>query len=161
MLRLSSLEASRLARSIDQSRVGNRVSAEELRCAIAASPAPKKRHGKFNAIKVDAPEGRFDSKMEYERFLTLRLLERAGEISDLRRQIPYKLEAGGIHISTYVADFVYKKADVVVVEDAKGFRTGEYRQKRRLMKEILGIVIFESGRPEKNKRRKADKSKGK
>lgn len=147
-------------RSLDTSQLGNRVSAEEFRQALSKS-APKKRNGKFNAIKVNAPEGRFDSKMEYERFLVLRLLERAGEITDLQRQIRYDLQAGGIHISTYVADFVYKKSGETVVEDAKGFRTSEYLQKRRLMKEILGIQIFESGRPERKKRPRADKNKGK
>ena len=146
-------------RSLDTSQLGNRVSAEEYRQALSKGSS-KKRNGKFNAIKVNAPEGRFDSKMEYERFLVLRLLERAGEICDLQRQIPYALQAGGIHISTYVADFVYKKNGETVVEDAKGFRTSEYLQKRRLMKEIFGIQIFESGRPERKKRPKADKNKG-
>lgn len=147
-------------RSLSSHLFGSHISAQELRQALNASPA-KKRHGKYNAIKVDAPEGRFDSKMEYDRFLTLRLLERAGEISDLHRQVPYVLQVAGIHISTYVADFVYQKDGKTVVEDAKGFRTTEYRQKRRLMKEILGIEIFESGRPEKKKGPMATKNKGK
>jgi hypothetical protein len=122
-----------------------RISAAELREAMSGSKASS-RAGKYNAQRVKTEDGNFDSKMEYQRFLALRLLERAGQIQDLRRQIPFKLEAGGISISTYVADFVYQQDGYQVVEDSKGFKTPEYRLKRRLMKEILGITILETGR---------------
>lgn len=115
------------------------------------------RNGKFNAIPVTTQEGRFDSTAEYERYLVLKLLERAGEITELTRQIPYSLDAGGIHISNYVADFVYKIKGATIVEDVKGVRTPEYRLKRRLMKEILGIEILETGR--RNKPKKASNNK--
>lgn len=110
------------------------------------------RNGKYNAIAVTTQEGRFDSTAEYERYLVLKLLERAGEITELTRQIPYSLDAGGIHISNYVADFVYKIKGVTIVEDVKGVRTPEYRLKRRLMREILGIEILETGRSDKRKK---------
>ena len=139
---------------------GDRISAAQFReMQSQAATSKKSRNGKFNAIVVTTDEGRFDSKMEYQRYLTLKLMERAGEISGLQRQVRYELTAGGIQICTYVADFVYKKQDATVVEDAKGFKTPEYRLKRRLMKEILGIDILETGRdrtpkkhPHNNKR---------
>ncbi len=122
------------------------MSAADFREAVSASSGKtKKRAGKFNNKKVTTDEGVFDSTTEYKRFLDLRLLERAGEISDLRRQVRYSLDIGGIHISAYIADFVYIQDGKEVVEDSKGFRTREYLQKRRLMKEILGITILETG----------------
>lgn len=101
---------------------------------------------KMGARKVYTTEGTFDSMEEHKRWCSLKLLLRAGVISDLRRQVKYSLDAGGIHISNYVADFVYLNDGVEVVEDSKGFKTPEYIQKRRLMKEILGIEIFETGK---------------
>lgn len=126
---------------------GDRMSVEQFRdLQNQAAKSKKSRNGKFNAIAIATSEGRFDSKMEYQRYLTLKLMQRAGEISDLQRQVRYNLVAGGIEICTYVADFVYKKQDSVVVEDAKGFKTPEYRLKKRLMRDILGIEILETGR---------------
>lgn len=121
------------------------MTAAELREAVSGQPGKKK--SKFRNKVVHTEDGKFDSIEEHKRFLHLRLLERAGEIRELKRQVRYRLEAGGIHISDYVADFVYLSHDgLLVVEDSKGFITPEYRQKRRLMKEILGITILETGR---------------
>lgn len=101
---------------------------------------------KMGAIKVYTEEGKFDSKEEYRRYLTLKMLLAGGVISDLRRQVTYSLDAGGVHISNYVADFVYVSEGEVIVEDSKGFKTATYIQKRRLMKEIHGITILETGK---------------
>jgi hypothetical protein len=133
------------------------MTAAEFRVA-SAKPAAAHKRAKFNNKIVHADEGRFDSTEEYKRFLVLRLMERAGEIADLQRQVKFSLDAGGIHINDYVADFVYMKDGEQVVEDSKGHITPEYRQKRRLMKEILGIDILETGRamtkPKQKKRAK-------
>lgn len=136
-----------------------RMTAAELRAAVAKASAPAKKSLYGNKIVVNEL-GKFDSGEEYKRFLALRLLERAGVIHDLKRQVRFSLDSGGIHISTYVADFVYMKDGAQVVEDSKGCITPEYRQKRRLMKEILGIEILETGKamsapsPRKKKRSK-------
>jgi hypothetical protein len=131
------------------------VTAGELRQALAKqSKTSKGRTGKYNAKVVETAEGRFDSITEYKRYLALSLEARAGLIKDLRLQVRYPLVAGGIHISTYVADFVYERDGQLVVEDSKGFRTREYLQKRRLMREIHGITILETGRPGPSKRKK-------
>lgn len=115
---------------------------------------------KMGARKVYATDGTFDSIEEHKRWCALRLLLRAGVISDLRRQVKYSLDAGGIHISNYVADFVYLNDGVEVVEDSKGFKTPEYIQKRRLMQEILGIVIFETGKSSTRSPRTRKASRG-
>lgn len=110
----------------------------------------------------------FDSKREALRYQELKLLERCGGISDLRRQVTYELipvqrekstrvyskgrkkgqpiEGKVIEKAvTYKADFVYKDnlTDKDVVEDAKGMRTKDYIIKRKLMLYIHGIKVQE------------------
>ena len=67
---------------------------------------------------------RFDSKGEAKRFATLRLLERAGEISQLQRQIRFPLCTIGkdgqpVQFAIYAADFVYVEKGERVIEDFK------------------------------------------
>lgn len=123
-----------------------RMSSAELRDALAGTAKSSTSTSKFGNKKVVTEDGKFDSGEEYKRYLELKLLLRAGEIQDLRRQVRYKLEAGGVHISVYVADFVYLRDGKEIVEDSKGFKTREYLQKKRLMLETLGIEILETGR---------------
>ena len=110
-------------------------------------------YNKYSAKKVILPDGeKFDSRREYQRWNELLLLKRAGEITDLERQVKYHLipaqkgkdgrvlERG----VDYVADFVYKNRNgELVVEDTKGVRTPEYIIKRKLMLWRLGIRIRE------------------
>ena len=125
---------------------------------------------KYDAKKIIDPTtgAKFDSKAEYIRWCELRLLERAGKISNLDRQVKFELipaqreestevyKAGphkglpkpGVLIEkpcTYVADFVYEDANGNrVVEDTKGVRTDAYRIKRKLMLWVHGIRITET-----------------
>lgn len=102
---------------------------------------------KYGARKVTAPDGQvFDSVKEYHRWGMLRLLERAGRISDLKRQVSYELipKQKGERACNYVADFTYMEDGKLVVEDCKGFRTPEYRMKRKLMLWVHGIRIKET-----------------
>ena len=47
---------------------------------------------KYRNRRVKDPElGNFDSEAEYRHFKRLQLMERAGEISELRRQVPFVL----------------------------------------------------------------------
>ena len=108
---------------------------------------------KYGAKKVKAPDGTvFDSRKEYNRWCNLRLLEKAGEISDLKRQVKYtlipwqyqngKVVERGLY---YIADFVYCDADGnTVVEDSKGVKTAVYKIKRKLMLWVHGIKIKET-----------------
>ena len=116
---------------------------------------------KYNNHKVTVDGEVFDSKKEAQRYRELLLLEKAGAISGLQRQvkfilIPAQREAdiigprGGIKKGrtiekecSYVADFVYQEDGRVVVEDTKGFKTTEYVIKRKLMLYIHGIQIRE------------------
>lgn len=93
----------------------------------------------------------FDSKREADRYRELKLLERAGEINDLRLQVPFTLLPGftvdgeRFRPVTYVADFVYfdLMKQRMVVEDAKGYRTREYNIKKKLFAYSQGMTIKE------------------
>ena len=105
---------------------------------------------KYGNRKVTVDGLTFDSAKEAKRWRELCLLERAGTISALRRQVKYKLlpsqRVGGKVVErpvTYIADFVYTEDGQTVVEDAKGVRTKEYIIKRKLMLYIHGIQVKE------------------
>ena len=119
---------------------------EELKAMRAAS-ASKKRANKYGAKK----SGGYDSKKEHRRASALKLMQRAGLISDLREQVKFVLiptqrdENGNLleKQCSYYADFVYTQNGKTVVEDAKGVRTPEYKLKRKLMLAVHGIRIKE------------------
>jgi hypothetical protein len=92
----------------------------------------------------------YDSAKEARRGAELRLLERAGLITDLCRQVKFELlpaqRRNGKLIErpvNYVADFVYRENGEEVVEDVKGLRTKEYVIKRKLMLWQYGIQVKE------------------
>lgn len=94
----------------------------------------------------------FDSLKEATRYRELVLLQRAGLISNLRRQVPFELlpsqKRDGKVIERpvkYVADFVYTEDGQEVVEDVKSpaTKTKEYILKRKLLLWQFGIQIRE------------------
>ena len=120
------------------------------------------KKNKYNAVKTEAYGKIFDSAHEAERYGELLLLERAGEIHDLKCQVKYvlipakrepdrtgprggKIKGKVIERETaYIADFVYKTKDgTEIVEDAKGCRTKDYRIKKKLMLSVHGIRLKE------------------
>ena len=110
-------------------------------------PKPHKYHAK--PIEVDGIK--FASRREAKRWGELQLLQRAGEITDLRRQVKIELTGRDGPILTptgrkakYVADFVYvdRRNGLEIIEDAKGFKTPEYSLKRAVLA-AQGITIKE------------------
>lgn len=123
---------------------------------------------KYHSQKVKTPDGEiFDSRKEYRRFSDLVLLQKAGEIRGLQRQVPFLLipehrepdligPRGGRRKGRiierrleYIADFTYEEllpdgSWVYVVEDCKGMRTREYIIKRKLMLHVYGIRLRET-----------------
>jgi hypothetical protein len=99
---------------------------------------------KYHNIPTYIDGVRFSSGKEARRWHELQLLERAGDISELRRQVRYHLNVNGVHICDYVADFTYKENGFLEVEDSKGNRTREYIIKRNLMLACHGITIKET-----------------
>jgi len=101
------------------------------------------RH-KYGAVPTDIDGVRFHSKKEAERYRQLKILLTAGQIRNLELQKKYALVVNGEPIGHYWADFVYEEGGRLVVEDVKGFRTAEYRLKRKLMHALHGITIVET-----------------
>ena len=117
--------------------------------AMKKRERPSMGGNKYGAKKVTDPNTGevFDSQKEYYRWCELHLLQRAGKIADLQRQVKYELipKQVGERACYYVADFVYKDADGnTVVEDTKGVRTDAYKIKRKLMLQVHGIRIKET-----------------
>lgn len=121
---------------------------------------------KYGSRKVTVDGVTYDSVKEYRRFKELSLLERAGTIQNLQRQVKYVLipaqreycndiytrgrnkgcfKPGKLieRECSYIADFVYIQNGEIVVEDTKGFRTKDYIIKRKLMLWNYGIQIKE------------------
>jgi len=123
-----------------------------------------RRGSKYHARKVNTVDGVFDSNREYARWCVLKRLQEDGFISELERQKKYVLipaqrepdtvgPKGGIKKGklierecVYIADFAYfnNKSGAYVVEDCKGFRTKDYKIKKKLMLYIHGIRVEES-----------------
>lgn len=121
--------------------------------------------GKYGNKKCTFEGMVFDSKKEMNRYFELMALEKAGEISGLRRQVEFLLipeqrepdtigARGGVHKgklierkASYVADFVYVRDKELVVEDVKGFKGGGayevFKIKRKLMLYVHGIKVNE------------------
>ncbi len=124
------------------------------------------RRSKYGNRKTVVDGITFDSKKEANRFRELQLLERAGKITALQRQVKYvliptqrefsnEIYKKGAHQGhfkpgkvlekecSYIADFAYIQDGAYVVEDTKGVRTEAYKIKRKLMLERYGIQIKE------------------
>lgn len=110
-----------------------------------------KHSNKYRNKKVTVGGKTFDSKKEYTRYCELSLLEKAGVITDLQTQIKFVLiptqkgRNGKVveRECSYIADFVYCQNGDKIVEDTKGFKTPEYKIKRKLMRFIHNIAIKE------------------
>jgi len=111
------------------------------------APSPKARTRKYLNQPTTSSDGiTHDAKGECERWEELRLLERAGSIRSLRRQVPYALVVSGVLVCTYIADFVYEEGAATIVEDRKSPRTRQlaaFRIKRKLMLACHGIEVRE------------------
>lgn len=113
---------------------------------------------KYKAKPTTVDGIRFASKKEARRYVELKLLKRAGQISWLRLQIKFPLyaatcsndryEHGQEEIAVYICDFYYQelrdKHWKTVVEDVKGVHTPIYQLKKRMMKANYGIEILET-----------------
>lgn len=125
---------------------------------------------KYRNIKTKTSDGNMHASIkESIRWSELKLLEKAGKIKDLRRQVKYQLippqyesyerfskKTGkrlkdGIRLLerevAYIADFVYfdVNKNETIVEDTKSppTRTAEYVIKRKLMLYVLAIKVKE------------------
>jgi len=107
----------------------------------------KRRKNKYGNIKTTVNGVVFDSKLEAKRWKELRLLEHAGEISNLERQVLFPLIVNDVKVATMRPDFAYTdKNGARIIEDTKSVATAKnrvYRLKKKLLKAIYGIEIVE------------------
>jgi len=99
---------------------------------------------KYNAVKTVVDGIKFDSKKEARRYSQLKLMEKSGAISDLSLQPRFDLIVSGKKCGFYKADFKYVENGKEVIEDVKGILTPVYRLKKKLVKAIYNIDIFET-----------------
>lgn len=124
--------------------------ATRIPAAFAETTAKLQRtvkRNKFNAQRVEIDGVTFASKKEAKRYGELKLLERAGEIADLKLQPRYDFIINGRKVCAYVGDFAYlTKTGMPVTEDAKSPATAKLphtRIKLKLFRALFGrdVVI--------------------
>ena len=106
---------------------------------------------KYNAVRTTVDGITFASKKEARRWSELKLMEKAGVISDVTRQYPFVLHADGSGPATdrvvgrYVSDFDYMDGARWVIEDVKGMKGGTplYRWKKKHVEAEYDIRIKE------------------
>lgn len=105
---------------------------------IRKSQLPSKYSNK--RTKLDGKD--FDSEKESLRYAELKVLEKAGVISELQLQVPFELQPEFYHKGEkiqkikYIADFVYMQNGKQVIEDVKSDGTRNnaiYKIKKKMM----------------------------
>ncbi len=111
-----------------------------------------KKEGRVKNVRKKVIDGiTFDSTREARRYQDLVLMQKAGTISQLRRQVPYGILINGVLICTWVADFVYMGPDGRrVVEDTKGWKTDIYKLKKKMFEAYYNAKIKQETKAIKN-----------
>ena len=152
-----------------------RMTEEEFAALTGCKVEKKKKTNKHHNLKVYVTEegvpfddrelaeqfGKialiFDSRKEYRRWEELKLLQRAGEISDLLRQVKWIIADATVYGDekireiAYKADFQYTRNGRTVVEDVKPFdeksqkymTTKDFAIKWKMLKQKYPGVLFE------------------
>ena len=111
------------------------------------------KKSKYGAIKTEFKGVKYDSKKEaiYAQKLDKRL-NLFKNILHLKRQVKYAWiethKLGDQEISfkrSYIADFTYLDLDKGenMVIDVKGYKTAEYKKKKKIVEHLFGIKITE------------------
>jgi Fe2+ transport system protein B len=113
-----------------------------------------KKPAKYRSKKTKVDGVTHDSGKEAERWAHLQLLEKAGTITELKRQVPFVLAPAVRLVGEkrkkpalrYFADATYVYKGRQIIEDAKSEPTRKkeaYRIKKHLMKTVLNLDITE------------------
>lgn len=118
---------------------------------IPKSDTPKNKYG---ARKVEADGIVFSSIKEANRYLQLLILQKAGHIGNMRRQVPFILQEAYCNNNgkkilpiKYIADFVYIDIidGTVIVEDVKAskdFQDSVYKLKKKMFEKLYPQYRF-------------------
>lgn len=105
---------------------------------------------KYRAKKTEVDGIKFDSKKEAKRYITLKELEKKGNIEKLILQPRFLLQEGfrkngkAYRKIEYVADFMYEQDGKLIIEDVKGIKTDVYKLKQKLFeKKYQDLTIKE------------------
>ena len=107
----------------------------------------RKRKNKYNNVKTVIDGMVFDSKKEGNRYLELKILERAGKIKRLKTQVPLPVILNDQKICKFVADFEYYEDGEQIIEDVKSEITRKnpvYRLKKKLIEALYNLKIRET-----------------
>jgi hypothetical protein len=98
---------------------------------------------KFKNKKTMVGDKFFASKKEAKHYCDLLLLEKSGEIKDLKTQVKFVLQPSfgkngkGIREIAYISDFTYSdKKGAFHVVDVKGMRTDVYKIKKKMFEYV-------------------------
>lgn len=130
----------------------------KLQAKLKAAPhqpvgtaTPRAKRTKYgNEVTMSAGK-RFDSKAEAERWHYLSMIQKAGEITELKHHVPFDLlpaqEVDGRKERPvrYEADFTYMKGGKLVVEDVKSgpTKTPAFVLKRKMLLFFHKIAVIE------------------
>lgn len=122
------------------------MNVEEYRKLIVEESKPNR--SKYNSKRVLVDGIHFHSQKEANRYLDLKLLVKALEISELKLQEPFPFFIKGKKIFTYYADFTYydHKLGRRVIEDVKSVITQKdhiYRLKKKIIEAEYNVEIYE------------------
>lgn len=106
-------------------------------------PRAVKRPPKFGNLKCEVDGFKFDSVKEAQRYGTLKMLEQAGKIRNLRLQTRHPLSAPGVDgqpvvVAHYVADFDYEEPNPPLAPDAGRIATLEWSPWRPVTEDVKG-----------------------
>ena len=97
---------------------------------------------KYRNKKVIVDGEEFDSKKEGNRYKELKLLLKAGKISNLELQPRFLLQDGfkkngrTFRKIEYIADFKYIENGKTIVEDVKGMQTDVFKLKHKIFEKV-------------------------
>ena len=128
------------------------MTAQQYRELMGISKPTVQKENKYHAQKTEVNGVVFDSKWEAERFKELSAMEKAGQITNLQRQVKFILLDGYVNNKgekirpiCYLADFQYTDCSgQKIVEDTKSpaTKTDVFKIKKKLFEAKFKDYIF-------------------
>lgn len=91
-------------------------------------------------VLTEANVKSFPSKLEADRYVELRIMEKNGEIQNLQTQVTIRLVVNGHLVCKIIPDFAYERRGKTIYEDTKGIVTPLFGLKKKLAR-ALGYEV--------------------